>query len=177
MHSNVLWQPSYATLKLLEEIRKKIPFTSLSFRHFLLIPHFHLHFLLPLYYLICSPLPFPFFPSSFSSSTVFIFSASYLTFFFFIFILISLVDGGAELDEYTELGKHIIQRFPLHMYARLSDIRHSWVTFWKMDKVCWMRICYHWFRMICLRIHTSTFHIDILSSSVILCQYFILSVW
>jgi hypothetical protein len=42
-------------------------------------------------------------------------------------------DGGAELDENTELGAHIVQRFPLHMHARLLDIRHHWVTFWKRD--------------------------------------------
>jgi hypothetical protein len=44
-------------------------------------------------------------------------------------------DGGAELDEHTELGKFIVQSFPLHMYARLIHIRHSWVTFWKEEKV------------------------------------------
>ena len=42
-------------------------------------------------------------------------------------------DGGAELDESTELGKQIVQRFPLHMYSKLVDIRHSWVTFWKRE--------------------------------------------
>jgi hypothetical protein len=45
-----------------------------------------------------------------------------------------IMDGGAELDSSTDLGKFIIQRFPLHMYARLHDIRHSWVTFWKKEK-------------------------------------------
>jgi len=39
--------------------------------------------------------------------------------------------GGAELDEYTELGHEIVQRFPLHMYSKLHDITHTWVTFWK----------------------------------------------
>ena len=43
----------------------------------------------------------------------------------------SLLLGGAELDEYTELGKEIVQRFPLHMYSKLHDISHTWVTFWK----------------------------------------------
>ena len=43
-------------------------------------------------------------------------------------------DGGAELDESSELGKHIVQAFPLHMYSRLDAIRHSWVTFWKREK-------------------------------------------
>ena len=43
-------------------------------------------------------------------------------------------DGGAELDEHTELGAFIVQRFPLHMYSRLLDIRHSWITFWKREK-------------------------------------------
>ncbi len=42
-------------------------------------------------------------------------------------------DGGAELDTGSELGMHIIQRFPLHMYSRLNEIRHSWVTFWKKE--------------------------------------------
>jgi hypothetical protein len=42
--------------------------------------------------------------------------------------------GGAELDENTELGKQIVQRFPLHMYSKLGDIRHSWVTFWKREE-------------------------------------------
>lgn len=40
-------------------------------------------------------------------------------------------DGGAELDESSELGKKVAQRFPLHMYAKLTDIRISWITFWK----------------------------------------------
>jgi hypothetical protein len=44
-----------------------------------------------------------------------------------------IVDGGAELDSSTELGRYIVQRFPLHMYTRLQDIRHSWVTFWKKE--------------------------------------------
>ena len=49
--------------------------------------------------------------------------------------MIWCLDGGAELDENSELGQHILKRFPLHMYARLERIRHTWVTFWKMDKV------------------------------------------
>lgn len=40
-------------------------------------------------------------------------------------------DGGAELDEDTHLGSFIVQRFPLHMYSRLEEIRYTWVTFWK----------------------------------------------
>ena len=43
-------------------------------------------------------------------------------------------DGGAELDESSELGKFVVQSFPLHMYSRLVSIRHSWVTFWKREK-------------------------------------------
>jgi hypothetical protein len=43
-------------------------------------------------------------------------------------------DGGAELDENTFLGGQIVQRFPLHMYSKLEDIRHTWVTFWKAEK-------------------------------------------
>lgn len=42
-------------------------------------------------------------------------------------------DGGAELDEHTELGQHIVQRFPLHMYSRLIVLRRTWVTFWKQE--------------------------------------------
>ena len=42
-------------------------------------------------------------------------------------------DGGAELDEGTELGKSISQKFPLHMHSRLVEIRHSWTTFWKKE--------------------------------------------
>ena len=42
-------------------------------------------------------------------------------------------DGGAELDENTELGMQIVQRFPLHMYSKLADIRHAWVTFWRRE--------------------------------------------
>jgi len=39
-------------------------------------------------------------------------------------------DGGAELGESTYLGSQIAQRFPLHMQARLNEIKHTWVTFW-----------------------------------------------
>jgi len=47
------------------------------------------------------------------------------------FILRSKIkDGGAELGESTFLGSQITQRFPLHMQARLDEIKHSWVTFW-----------------------------------------------
>ena len=59
----------------------------------------------------------------------------FVIFIIFLYPWIDKLDGGAELDENTELGNHIIQRFPLHMYARLIDIRHSWVTFWKREKV------------------------------------------
>jgi hypothetical protein len=51
------------------------------------------------------------------------------------YILISKMDeGGSELGENSELGKEIVQRFPLHMYSRLLDIRHRWVLFWKMEQ-------------------------------------------
>eukprot|EP01041_Mallomonas_annulata_P000654 gene654-1266_t len=46
-----------------------------------------------------------------------------------------LIDGGAELDECTELGSRIQSRFPLHMTERLMALRHVWVTFWKMEPV------------------------------------------
>lgn len=39
-------------------------------------------------------------------------------------------DGGAELGEGTALGRHIDQRFPLHMAASLEALRESWVCFW-----------------------------------------------
>ena len=45
-------------------------------------------------------------------------------------------DGGAELGEDTSLGQQITQRFPLHMTARLDEIKHSWVTFWREEQVC-----------------------------------------
>lgn len=51
-------------------------------------------------------------------------------------------DGGAELDESTELGSQIVQRFPLHMYSKLADIRHSWVTFWKRES--YGKLPEHW---------------------------------
>ena len=44
-------------------------------------------------------------------------------------------DGGAELGEYTELGRHIVQSFPLHKKSALLTIRHSWVTFWRVGEV------------------------------------------
>lgn len=72
-------------------------------------------------------------------------------------------DGGAELDENSLLGVytcistvtasltldviqcdsiiHVIvgrkirQRFPLHMDARLCDLRYKWITFWKTDRL------------------------------------------
>ena len=42
-------------------------------------------------------------------------------------------DGGAELGEDTILGGNIVQRFPLHMQARMEEIRHTWVTFWREE--------------------------------------------
>ncbi|CAM9303634.1 unnamed protein product, partial [Ectocarpus fasciculatus] len=51
------------------------------------------------------------------------------------FILRSkIVDGGAELDEDTRLGQCIKSRFPLHMHERLDMLKHSWVTFWKIEQ-------------------------------------------
>ena len=44
-------------------------------------------------------------------------------------------DGGAELGEYTELGRFIVQSFPLHKKSALLAIRHSWVTFWRVGGV------------------------------------------
>jgi hypothetical protein len=45
-----------------------------------------------------------------------------------------IVDGGAELDEDTVLGSCIRSRFPLHMHERLENLKHSWVTFWKIEQ-------------------------------------------
>lgn len=51
------------------------------------------------------------------------------------FILRSkIVDGGAELGEDTKLGRCIKSRFPLHMHERLDMLKHSWVTFWKIEQ-------------------------------------------
>ena len=51
------------------------------------------------------------------------------------FILRSKIrDGGAELDANTSLGHSIVQRFPLHMTARLSDLKNSWIYFWKIER-------------------------------------------
>jgi hypothetical protein len=51
------------------------------------------------------------------------------------FILRSKIrDGGAELDANTSLGRSIVQRFPLHMHARLNDLKNSWIYFWKSEK-------------------------------------------
>ena len=48
-------------------------------------------------------------------------------------IRLKIKDGGAGLDEDTPLGRSIVQRFPLHMHARLDSIRHVWVTFWREE--------------------------------------------
>lgn len=51
------------------------------------------------------------------------------------FILRSKIkDGGAELDENTSLGQAIVQRFPLHMFTRLEDLKNSWVFFWRTEQ-------------------------------------------
>lgn len=44
-----------------------------------------------------------------------------------------ITDGGAELDEDTQLGKFIKQRFPLHKKEDIDKLGHKWVTFWKTD--------------------------------------------
>lgn len=50
------------------------------------------------------------------------------------FILRSKIkDGGAELDESSELGGSIAQRFPLHMTSRVLEFQHSWILFWKTE--------------------------------------------
>jgi hypothetical protein len=51
------------------------------------------------------------------------------------FILNSkIADGGAELDADTKLGSCIKSRFPLHMNERLQSLKHTWVTFWKIEQ-------------------------------------------
>ena len=44
-------------------------------------------------------------------------------------------DGGAGLDEDTELGKFIQQRFPLHKSNELNNLCRKWVTFWRIDNL------------------------------------------
>lgn len=41
-------------------------------------------------------------------------------------------EGGGELDERTELGKHISKRMPLHNQARLEALYNSWVVYWRV---------------------------------------------
>lgn len=48
-------------------------------------------------------------------------------------IRLKIKDGGAELDHTSEIGRHIKQRFPLHMESKLNSLRHKWVTFWKLE--------------------------------------------
>jgi hypothetical protein len=51
------------------------------------------------------------------------------------FILRSKIkDGGAELDESSDLGSAVLQRFPLHMASRVLEFQHTWVQFWKTEK-------------------------------------------
>ena len=40
-------------------------------------------------------------------------------------------DGGSELDDRTELGKHICKRMPLHNQARLQSLYDAWVVYWR----------------------------------------------
>lgn len=41
-------------------------------------------------------------------------------------------DGGAELDNPTDLAKHIFKRMPLHNQARLESLYNSWVVYWRV---------------------------------------------
>ena len=41
-------------------------------------------------------------------------------------------DGGSELDNRTELGKHISKRMPLHNQARLEALYNAWVVYWRV---------------------------------------------
>ena len=43
-------------------------------------------------------------------------------------------DGGGELDDRTELGKHICKRLPLHNQARLESLYNSWVVYWRAPR-------------------------------------------
>lgn len=43
-------------------------------------------------------------------------------------------EGGAELDDRTELGKHICKRMPLHNQARLESLYKTWVVYWRLPQ-------------------------------------------
>jgi hypothetical protein len=49
-------------------------------------------------------------------------------------ICTKIKDGGAELDQDTELGKYIVQKFPLHKADELRYLTHLWVYFWKRER-------------------------------------------
>ena len=40
-------------------------------------------------------------------------------------------EGGADLNENTPLGAYITKLFPLHMYARLAELRNDWLYWWR----------------------------------------------
>lgn len=40
-------------------------------------------------------------------------------------------DGGAGLGGVSPLSDSILKMFPLHMYARLMELRNDWLTFWR----------------------------------------------
>lgn len=43
-------------------------------------------------------------------------------------------EGGSELDDRSELGKHICKRMPLHNQARLEALYNSWVVYWRVPQ-------------------------------------------
>jgi len=54
-------------------------------------------------------------------------------------------EGGADLGQGSRLGVHIVQMFPLHMEARLQELRSDWLAIWRpdrshgyVDRVGWM---------------------------------------
>lgn len=43
----------------------------------------------------------------------------------------STAEGGAELGAHTPLGAYVVAMFPLHMYARLQELRNDWLCIWR----------------------------------------------
>jgi anoctamin-8 len=43
-------------------------------------------------------------------------------------------DGGAGLGDSTQLGRQIVDRVPLHMTLRLSELRAAWITYWRIPE-------------------------------------------
>jgi Calcium-activated chloride channel len=43
----------------------------------------------------------------------------------------STAEGGADLGSDTPLGAYVAAMFPLHMYARLEELRNDWLYLWR----------------------------------------------